>query len=148
MVAVTDPVFATEPAAALLFCVIVAMVLFSYRVHSALRDRLGELENLYGLTKRMSSARSVDAVVGGLLVYVAELMHAERALPIHRRELERDLLQIALGVDGTTIETTTLTLDSETAPLGTTSCMSPKAPPSSRRPSRLKRSEHSACSKR
>ncbi len=105
LVAIT--LLATEPAAALLFSVIVVMVLLSYRVHTALRDRLGELENLYRLTKRMTGARSVDEVVGGLLADVAELMHADRAF-LFVEGSENEVLQIALGGDGTTIETTTL----------------------------------------
>ena len=105
-----------SPAAAVLFSVIVVMVLLSYRAHSALRDRLGELENLYRLTKRMTGARSVDEVVGGLLADVAELMHAERAL-LYIDGNEDNLLQLALGVDGTTIETTPLAIDSEEAVL-------------------------------
>jgi diguanylate cyclase (GGDEF)-like protein len=114
LVAITLVVAA--PAAALLFSVIVGMVLFSYRVHTALRDRMGELENLYRLTKRMTGARSVDEVVGGLLADVGELMHADRAF-LYIDGSEGELLQIALDVDGTTIETTTLTIDSAAAVL-------------------------------
>ena len=114
LVAVTLLVVA--PAAALLFSVIVVMVLLSYRVHSALRDRLGELENLYRLTKRMTGARSVDEVVGGLLADVGELMHAERAF-LYIDGSEGNLLQIALGADGTTIETTAVEIDSEVSTL-------------------------------
>jgi diguanylate cyclase (GGDEF)-like protein len=114
LVAVT--LLVASPAAALLFSVIIVMVLLSYRVHSALRDRMGELENLYRLTKRMSGARAVDEVVGGLLADVGELMHAERAF-LFIDGTEGNLLQIALGVDGTTIETTTLAIDSDAAVL-------------------------------
>ena len=92
------------------------MVLLSYRVHSALRDRLGELENLYRLTKRMTGARSVDEVVGGLLADVGELMHAERAF-LYIDGSEGNLLRIALGADGTTIETTAVEIDSEVSTL-------------------------------
>ncbi|HEX4983195.1 MAG TPA: EAL domain-containing protein [Ilumatobacteraceae bacterium] len=105
-----------SPAAAVLFSVIVVMVLLSYRAHSALRDRLGELENLYRLTKRMTATRSIDEVVSGLLADVGELMHAERAF-LFIDGNENNLLQIALGVDGTTIETTTVAIDSEAAAL-------------------------------
>jgi diguanylate cyclase (GGDEF)-like protein len=114
LVAITLLVVA--PAAALLFSVIVVMVMLSYRVHSALRDRMGELENLYRLTKRMTGARSVDEVVGGLLADVGELMHAERAF-LYIDGSEGKLLQIALGVDGTTIETTSVAIDSDVATL-------------------------------
>ncbi|HWM23070.1 MAG TPA: EAL domain-containing protein, partial [Ilumatobacteraceae bacterium] len=124
-----------SPAAALLFSVIVVMVLLSYRVHSALRDRLGELENLYRLTKRMTGARSVDEVVGGLLADVGELMHAERAF-LYIDGNENNLLQLALGDDGSTVETTALAIDSEVAALhemaqasdGTTVVTSANAP--------------------
>jgi diguanylate cyclase (GGDEF)-like protein len=109
---VTITLLVVAPAAALLFSVIVVMVLLSYRVHSALRDRLGELENLYRLTKRMTSARSVDEVLGGLLADVGELMHAERAF-LYVDGNESNLLQITLGADGKTIETTTVEVDSE-----------------------------------
>ncbi|MDQ1423323.1 MAG: hypothetical protein QOD72_821 [Acidimicrobiaceae bacterium] len=114
LVAIT--LVAAAPAAALLFTVIVVMVLLSYRVHSALRARMSELENLYRLTKRMTGARSVDEVAGGLLTDVGELMHADRAF-LFIDGNEDELLQIALGVDGTTIETTTLAIDSAVAVL-------------------------------
>jgi diguanylate cyclase (GGDEF)-like protein len=114
LVAVT--LLVAEPAAALLFSVIVVMVLLSYRVHTALRERLGELENLYRLTKRMTGARSVDEVVGGLLADVAELMHADRAF-LYIDGSDNELLQIALGADGATIETTTLPSGSAVAVL-------------------------------
>jgi diguanylate cyclase (GGDEF)-like protein len=113
---VTVTLLVAAPAAALLFSVIVVMVLLSYRVHSALRDRMGELENLYQLTKRMTAARSVDEVVGGLLADVGELMHAERAY-LYVDGSDGNLMQIALGGDGSTIETTTLAVDSDAAML-------------------------------
>jgi diguanylate cyclase (GGDEF)-like protein len=114
LVAIT--LLVVEPAAALLFVVIVAMVLVSYHVHTALRDRLRELENLYRLTKRMTGARSIDQVVGGLLADVGDLMHADRAF-LYIDGNDNELLQIALGIDGETIETTTLASDSAVAVL-------------------------------
>ncbi|MDQ1424204.1 MAG: hypothetical protein QOD72_1702, partial [Acidimicrobiaceae bacterium] len=102
------------PAAALLFGVIVAMVLLSYRVHSALRDRHGELERLHDLTKRMTGTRSVDEVVGALLGDVRELMHADRAF-LYLEGGGSELLQISLAADQATVERATLATDGAAA---------------------------------
>jgi diguanylate cyclase (GGDEF)-like protein len=112
LVAIT--LLVAAPAAAALFGVIVVMVLLSYRVHSALRDRHGELDRLHRLTKRMTGTRSVDEIVGVLLADVRELMHADRAF-LFLEAGDDELLQITLGADEATIERATLTTDGAAA---------------------------------
>jgi len=51
---------ASTAASAAVLAIFMVMVLLSYRVHSALRDRHGELDRLHRLTKRMTGTRSVD----------------------------------------------------------------------------------------